>query len=67
MTGPVPHAARMPEREMYAVLRCEPCEECAPEDRQSVNGLATAEAAAAPKPGHRATPVEARYLSGPTP
>ncbi len=52
---------------MYAVLRCEPCEECAPEDRQSVNGLATAEAAAAPKPGHRATPVEARYLSGPTP
>ncbi|MET9687622.1 hypothetical protein ABZY81_03995 [Streptomyces sp. NPDC006514] len=118
----------MPKQEMYAVLHCEPCEECVHDDRQSVEdgqlswtssyvctrydvrwcdrgrgvpppwirdriveregtvhlpvggldgvpiavlrrlyGLTIAEVVAARKEGYRATPVEARYLSGPTP
>ncbi|MFF4421430.1 hypothetical protein ACFY04_11690 [Streptomyces sp. NPDC001549] len=128
MTGPLPHAARKPEQEMYVVLHCEPCGECVDDDRQSIEdgqlcwassyvcpryavqwrdrgrgvpppwirerivaregavhlpaggldgvpvavlrrvyGLTIAEVTAARKSGHRATPVEARYLSDPTP
>ncbi|MFE1871971.1 hypothetical protein ACFW9N_13890 [Streptomyces sp. NPDC059496] len=118
----------MTEQRMYAVLHCEPCDECAHDDRQfiedgqlswessyvctrydvrwsgrgrgvpplpvreriveregtvhlpvggfggvpiallrQVYGLTVAEVVAARKAGYRATPVEARYLSGPTP
>ncbi|MFA7765075.1 hypothetical protein [Streptomyces sp. NRRL S-448] len=128
MTGPVPHAARTPEQEVYVVLHCQPCEECVQDGRQSIEGgqpswessyacpryavqwcgrgrgvpppwirerivaregtvhlpvggldgvpvgllrgvygLTIAEVAAARKSGHRATPVGARYPSGPTP
>ncbi|WP_405788586.1 hypothetical protein [Streptomyces sp. NBC_01367] len=101
--GDRPGAACCPDagQEMYAVLHRGPCDECAHDDRQSLEDgqlawessyactrydvrrcdrgrgvpppwirdrmLTVAEVVAARKAGYRATPVEARYLSGPTP